>query len=613
MPEVSGPRGRFGEAAAALALHAVLVVWLTWPLAPRAATHLPDTVGTCRFDTPLIAWILAHETHALATAPSTLPHGNQYHPAPNALFYGPTAFGALPLFAPVFLATGNPTPAINLTLLGGAALTAWMLHLVLVAATGSHAAGAVGGFAFLTTRWLFWDLVPTNPFYACLAPFPLIVAAAAAREVRVRRLLPLVVLQCLTDVAYVAAAVLAPLATIGLVRTARRATRRAGLRTLAVVLAAPVVLAPVYAGYAIVAARNPHIAEQTNWRGSGSPLFPWLGQHLTELPWGPFTELSPLTMAPIVLLVIAVGLAVAGVRGAGSEPARRLARHALVWTVIGIAVSLTPAVVWEGRVIRLPHAWLADWAPLRVLREPERLAIAALIGLSLLAGLAFHRCTTALNGRLRATAAAMLLVAIYVQYAWGFTVPFRRRPLPAAYPTVAVDTSPALVAALREGDGPVLELPVGPFGGVSPFFHVGALYRSTLHWRPLLNGYDGYWPAGFPERMALAGRLPDADALAELRRETGLTTIVVHQRLHVDATARAAWESLAASGGRDDLRLVRRIGDDLVFYCADPRLRLGSGGGARVGRMVARAGGVPRPAKPARQSRDAWCRLGAAS
>jgi hypothetical protein len=96
VPAVSRPRGALA-AAAALALYAVLVVWLTWPLASRATSDLPDTVGTCRFDTPLIGWILAHETHALATAPADLPHGNQYHvSAPNALFYGLTAFGALP-------------------------------------------------------------------------------------------------------------------------------------------------------------------------------------------------------------------------------------------------------------------------------------------------------------------------------------------------------------------------------------------------------------------------------------------------------------------------------------------------------------------------------------
>jgi hypothetical protein len=548
-----------------LVLYGVAVVWLTWPLARVATSRLPMTVGPCLFDTPLISWILAHETHALTTAPAEFPHGNQYHPARFTLFYGPAALGALPLYAPVFLATGNPALAINTVLLGGAASTAWTLHLVLLSFTRSHLAGAVGAWTFLTTRWLFWDLVPTNPFYACLAFFPLIVAVAARPDVRFGLLLGLVVLQCLSDVAYVAAAVLAPLGVIGLVRLLRPATRRAGMRTLGVVLAAPIVLAPVYAGYVVVASQNPDIGQQTNWRGLGSKLFPWLGQHLTELPWGPIGDLAPPAVAPIAIVLVLVGLAVVLVRGIEDGATRRLWWHALGWTVVGFLVSLTPAVVWHGQVIRLPHAWLADWKVVNVLREPGRLAIASLVGLSLLAGLAFARCTAGVRAPWRAVAAALVLATIYVQYQRGFNAPFRRRALPAAYPTFAAPAAPALVDVLRQDRGAVLELPVGPESGTAPFFHSGPLYRSIYHRRPLVNGYAGYWPRGFTDRMALAAQLPDPTALAALRRETGLTTVVVHKTVRIDKATAAAWERLAADGGGEGLRLVARVGDDLVF------------------------------------------------
>jgi hypothetical protein len=200
-----------------------------------------------------------------------------------------------------------------------------------------------------------------------------------------------------------------------------------------------------------------------------------------------------------------------------------------------------------------------------MLREPERLAIASLIGVSLLAGLAFERSTAGLHRWLRVAAATVVLAVVYLQYAQGFSVPFRRRPLPARYPTALVGLSPELDLVLRRGEGPVLELPVGPAGGVSPFFHAMALYRSTLHWRPLLNGYNGYWPERFPERMALAGQLPDADALSALHRESGLTTVVVHRTPGYGEQAYAEWERLAAAGGRDNLRFVARAGDALVF------------------------------------------------
>jgi hypothetical protein len=89
------------------------------------------------------------------------------------------------------------------------------------------------------------------------------------------------------------------------------------------------------------------------------------------------------------------------------------------------------------------------------------------------------------------------------------------------------------------------------------------MYRSIYHWRPLLNGYDSYWPVGFPERMTLANQLPASEALGELRRETGLRTILVHTA-EMSAEQRAAWLGVA-QGGLPGLQLAGREGDDLLF------------------------------------------------
>ena len=60
-----------------------------------------------------------------------------YYPTRYALFYGSTAFGALPYFAPTYLISGNPVLALNLVLLSCVALTAWTLHIVVARWTGS--------------------------------------------------------------------------------------------------------------------------------------------------------------------------------------------------------------------------------------------------------------------------------------------------------------------------------------------------------------------------------------------------------------------------------------------------------------------------------------------
>src|SRR6185369_12845388 len=61
----------------ATAGYTALVLWLTWPLAPSCADHLPDPVGllgfwgwTYLFDLEFTAWALAWDVHALWEAPA---------------------------------------------------------------------------------------------------------------------------------------------------------------------------------------------------------------------------------------------------------------------------------------------------------------------------------------------------------------------------------------------------------------------------------------------------------------------------------------------------------------------------------------------------------------
>jgi len=67
---------------------------------------------------------------------------------------------------------------------------------------------------------------------------------------------------------------------------------------------------------------------------------------------------------------------------------------------------------------------------------------------------------------------------------------------------------------------------------------------ARFHHRRLLHGYRGYWPAGFPEWMALAERLPDPGALAALRCETSVEAILVHTAL-LAPTGAGPWLALA--------------------------------------------------------------------
>src|SRR2546428_12154826 len=127
-------------------------------------------------------------------------------------------------------------------------------------------------------------------------------------------------------------------------------------------------------------------------------------------------------------------------------------------------------------------------APARaVARVPVRLGVPGLIGLALLAGLAYAECV----GRLRArqVQAALLLVLATTMWADGlgpWSAIHGRRPRPLAYP-LAESVSPdgAIIRRLQESGGPLLELPIGRGGREEPRPQARAMYRSIFHWRPL--------------------------------------------------------------------------------------------------------------------------------
>src|SRR2546428_12943372 len=84
-----------------------VVVFLTWPLAAHLTTHLP---GIAPLDSLLVGWALAHQSHALLTAPCSLPDGNIYWPSRRALYYGEAAFAAVARFIPPLHSNRDTTP-----------------------------------------------------------------------------------------------------------------------------------------------------------------------------------------------------------------------------------------------------------------------------------------------------------------------------------------------------------------------------------------------------------------------------------------------------------------------------------------------------------------------
>jgi hypothetical protein len=562
-----GSRGMHRRAClgGALALYAALAIGLTWPLAPNAGSHFPGTFEPVQYDRLHTTWMLAHETRALATAPSTLLDAGIYRPEPRTLFYSTLSLGLLPYFAPTFLVTGNPVLALNLAFLACVSLTAWTIHLVVQRWTDDHVAGLVGALSYLMSTTWRWGFVSCATYFVVLQYVPLLVAAgASSAPSRARGMLPLgalIALQCLTDPLYIAPVVVAPLALVTLRRIARPATRAAGLRSLGALLAAGAFLLPVAAGYLDVVARNPDLANQTLYArpatmapASDLSTVTSIGLHIVGV-FGWWLKYN----VPLVTLVLLAGVVAARAarrRPVGGDPLRTVWFHCALWALL---------------------AFLAAFTHLRFLRGLPRGGLVAVVALCMLGGLAWAECARRLRerGRWATPALAALLVAALLVRPNGPLPPGGNPQSFAPYPLVAAPpaTSPVL-DALRARTGTVLELPIG-----RPTEDARALYRSIFHHRPLVNGYSSYYPARHPALRELARALPAFPALRRLASEAGLRTIVLHTA-ELAPAARAAWDRILRDPVPNDLRHAEDDDGVVVLDWAPPRSILESTGGS---------------------------------
>jgi hypothetical protein len=55
--------------------------------------------------------------------------------------------------------------------------------------------------------------------------------------------------------------------------------------------------------------------------------------------------------------------------------------------------------------------------------------------------------------------------------------------------------------------------------------------RSTMHWRPMLNGYSGYYPRSYLRLLVDMRRFPDTRSL-NILRQRGATILVLHEYPH---------------------------------------------------------------------------------
>jgi hypothetical protein len=219
-------------------------------------------------------------------------------------------------------------------------------------------------------------------------------------------------------------------------------------------------------------------------------------------------------------------------------------------------LSLGPAPQVLGRPLDLasPYRFLWNYVPgFEGLRVPARFAMIAVLMLSVLGAFG-----AAVLSRTRYGAAALVLLAAAFLFeagaapfvvngitpVRGFTTPPARLEPPRRAPGIYRAVSGLPAAAV------LADLPLGQTD-----YDLRAMYYSIDRWRPILNGYSGFFPLPYARAIVALNEVPrHVEASMAMLRQLGATHVIVHEGAYLDAEGRDTTASLRAVGAVEVFR-----------------------------------------------------------
>jgi hypothetical protein len=225
--------------------------------------------------------------------------------------------------------------------------------------------------------------------------------------------------------------------------------------------------------------------------------------------------------------------------------------------------SLGPSPQALGRPIEIvsPYLLLYEYVPaFDGLRVPARIAMLVALMLAVLAGYGAQRMARYRGGLAVLTVACglFLLEATCVPFTLNAMAPVRDLVTPEArvYPPRQAPVVYREMARQPE-DSVLVELPLGQAD-----YDLRAVYYSTIHWRPIVNGYSGFFPPHYGLLTTALSEIPrHPDVSLEALRASGATHAIVHEGAYQDAEGEAT-SAVLLSGGAVE---IFRQGSDVLL------------------------------------------------
>jgi hypothetical protein len=487
---------------------------------------------TDNLDAEFNAWVLAWDRHQLLSDPAHLFDANIFYPARYSLAFSENLLGEAALGLPLSGLGFSYIQVYNILLLIGffsSALAAWALARTI---TGDAIASLAAAAVYAFVPWRFAQISHFQfQWGAFLALILLFLLRSLQRAARRDLILFGVFLlwNALCNMHYAIFSILLVLVVLAedAVRRGLRERLTVYLRVAAVSLVAAALFLPIALMYRKAAALYDFkrtLVEAGSYSGrlsdfldaGPSRLYTWLSKSRPDRREAFFPGLTALILG-------AVGAA----RIAAGSFARHARRLGVVLVGLGILIALGTNTPVYPALFRIS-------GPLfQAIRVPARGIVLFHLGLAILAALGLSVLRSRFRSQTKyATVAVGVLVLALTEY--------------AAFPLVVfwVDPRPAPVhrwISHAPFQGSLIELPFGLDHDVEYVF------RSPMHFRPIVNGYSGFFPKEYDALNALFEKRPiPTQAWQEVTR-LGAKVVVYHTDLLTDARE-VAYAQLLRSG-----------------------------------------------------------------
>ena len=562
---MSAPRRRFWLDLGALVYFVAVTVWLTWPLTLRLTTALSGSP-----DSLLNLWALGWNYHVLPTAPLSYFDANIFAPRPDTLAYSEHLFAVALVGWPFYALSGNLVLAYNAAMSLSFVLSGLGMYLLARDLTGSRWAALAAGTVFLAAPYRLLHLLHLQLLTLQWFPFVFWCLFRFFREGRIRWLAGVVVFSLLQALScnYYAVYLAFAIAVFGLVLLScgrSILSRRLVLLLAGGALLVGAIAAPFFVPYQRNRDRGFYrrYEDVVHFSAEVSDYFrPSSFNKAPHWKWLPPQRRSEKALFPgLVALALAAAGSIGGYRLTRDDALRRV-----MWVFFAllasaaVVLSLGPELRFGESVIALPYRFFYRHLPgFNGMRVPARISVLALLGGSVFVGWG----AAWLTSRRPSIAGPVLLAFLLFEYqTYSLLRAMPPAPaIPAVYEELAKAPSPGavLVLPIHEGEEITKE---------SLY-----MYYSTVHWKPLVNGYSGWWPNDYWKLVGRLRHFPTSRILRFLLERAPVRYVVIHYDRIPEPTRHQLEAAMHRYRERMPLRL--RIGNDAVYeIVTEPELKI---------------------------------------